>query len=96
MAARTDLIIEVDATTDGSGNYAGDWFDSGSVLVVRAVVSGIGNCFIEESADQVHLLTYNPVSGAPSDIPITGRYFRFAAVGSTPNAALRAAVRRVA
>ena len=33
--ARTDLLFEDRVTMDGSGDYTGDWIDTGGVLTVR-------------------------------------------------------------
>lgn len=94
MAVRRDLVLEVDTTLDGSGNYASDWLDSSAIYDVRVLHWFSGSpsptVQIDESSDQTHILT-STVLGA--DASLTARYFRLSANGGGVGATFRAAVR---
>ncbi len=86
-AKRADLVIEVQDTTDGSGNWTGEWIDSGgfkNVLIGYEV--GTAGVRLEFSSDGSAVLTN---SGSPvasgTVIGIGTRFFRAAISGGTPN-----------
>jgi hypothetical protein len=95
MARRGDLLVEVNTTLDGSGNYTGDWIDSSGIERIR-VLSTTASVFpqIQQTADQVYIFQDTLASGS-EEYAITGRYFRLAMVSGTANATYRAIVRAV-
>lgn len=93
MARRTDLLVEVDTTLDGTGRYVGDWVDTAGVLTIRVFTTQGSSLLIEQSADQVQILA--DTLGVDLEFDLTMRYFRIAVDGGTPNAAFRGTVRAI-
>jgi hypothetical protein len=61
MAARPDLVLEVDTTFPGSGEYVSDWIDSGGIKSVRLALIG-------QSASGVNLLVHIQESNNEADL----------------------------
>lgn len=96
MAGKADVVITVDTTLDGSGNYTGDWYDADGVLTVRFANASSG-ARLQQSNDQTNLINVRtPVSTGTGydmeDIPLVARYLRVVGFGA-PSAALRVNVR---
>lgn len=95
MARRGDLLVEVNSTLDGSGDYTGDWIDSSGIFTIRVLATTAGvNPGIQQTADQVYIFS-DTLGAGYQEYPITARYFRLYMDGGTPNAAFRAIVRAV-
>jgi type 1 fimbria pilin len=102
-APRADLLLEVDTTLDGSGEYIGDWIDTGGVLTALVTFqsnSSTGIFEVQQSMDQsfVFFDGNGPNlggGGSSQEYPLRARYFRIKASGGTASATLRACVRAI-
>lgn len=98
MAARRDLVLEVDTTLDGSGTYTSAWLDSSDIFDVRALIFFSGSpaptSALEESNDQTNSYSGNTLTSGTS-APVTGRYFRLHVTGGGAGATYRAVVRTI-
>lgn len=95
VTPREDLLIEVDTTLDGSGNYASDWLDSAEIHSVRLVfgfASGSGSVYVSPSNDTTYSFPTLAVSSG-SEVAIASRYFQVVATG-TASTAFHLAVRK--
>lgn len=63
MATRRDLLLEISALTDSSGNYTGDWIETCDVFDIRVIAneSGSGSSLYVEEANAADGL------GSPAD-----------------------------
>lgn len=95
MALRADLLAEVVDVLDGSGDYTGEWIDTGGIQRVRLLNTGLGGVSVtlEHSIDQVNVMPDSWTSGDEKDL--TTRYFRFAINGGTPSLGFQLSIRVV-
>lgn len=96
MAQRVDLLIEVDTTLDGSGDYTSPWVETAYVDTVRVgAVGGENFRYVEQSIDGTNVFFQTGIGGGLTEVPLVARYVRLAVDGGTPSAVFRASVRVV-
>lgn len=105
MAARSDLLLEVNTTLDGSGAYTSDWFDSGDVEAVTVVwyfggssIPGVG---LDEGLDGTAALweaSFPQSAGhyGSGTLAVAARFFRLSVAGGQSGTAFAASLRAVA
>jgi|SRR5882757_150189 len=93
MTARRDLLLEVDTTLDGSGNYNSPWIDSaGTDRIVAVWTDGISGVKINFSLDTEEFL-YTIDAARLTEYVVPARYFNLRVIAGGNNAAFRASVR---
>ena len=100
MAQRSDILLEVDTTLDGSGNYTGPWIEAAEIHTVVAVwTDGIGGSSgypkFNLSADSSNVIRSLESISPFTEYKIPARYFRFQVSGGTANAVLRLSIKAV-
>lgn len=98
MADRTgELLLEVDTTLDGNGDYVGPWIDASGVLKGRVIYNSTEGAGVEQSNDATNVFGGVGVASG-TEFPVTARYIRFVldAPSGQANAPFRLAIKAIA